>query len=423
MAGRPRTAIGTYGRIGVRRQGSRFQVAARYRDADGRLRVVTARGESPSAAKANLKQRLLTRSGYGTSGMLSLSSSFADLVALWLADLELQDLVDQTKENYRDDIRLHVLPAFQFFTLGEITTGRVERFLKSELAVSYSRAKHSRTMLNLLFGFALRYDAIPRNPVEGTSQLKKPKGTPEALTLTQIAAIRHAAATWRTGADVLGPKPDGQVRDVLEVLLGSALRIGEALALRPRDIRDGPQGMVIEVTGTVVLKTGHGAVRQSHPKTEHSVRRIALPEFAATVLRARLDAMGQNDTERTIFANRNGGPFSPYNVRRTFRAFLELSGLEKSDITLRWYRRTGATVIARGGSTDAAASFLGHGSSAITEGHYIEPDRTVDHGPAELLQRTLRPVDPDDALLRRVMTTDEEDLLTDLEGVDGDEAS
>jgi integrase len=180
---------------------------------------------------------------------------------------------------------------------------------------------------------------------------------------------------------------------------------------------------VIEVTGTVVLKIGHGAVRQSHPKTEHSVRRIALPEFAATVLRARLDAMGPNDTERTIFANRNGGPFSPYNVRRTFRAFLELSGLEKSDITLRWYRRTGATVIARGGSTDAAASFLGHGSSAITEGHYIEPDRTVDHGPAELLQRTLRPVDPDDALLRRVMTTDEEDLLTDLEGVDGDEAS
>jgi hypothetical protein len=178
MAGRPHTAIGTYGQIGVRRRGSRYLVAARYRDADGRLRVVTARGESQSAAKANLKLRLLNRPGFGTSGMLSLSSSFGDLVALWLADLELQDLVEQTKENYRDDIRLHVLPAFQYFTLGEITTGRVGRLLKSELEVSHSRAKHSRTMLNLLFGFALRYDAIPRNPVEGISQLKKPKGTP-----------------------------------------------------------------------------------------------------------------------------------------------------------------------------------------------------------------------------------------------------
>ncbi|HEV7955713.1 MAG TPA: site-specific integrase, partial [Marisediminicola sp.] len=202
MAGRPHTAIGTYGQIGVRRQAGRFLVSTRYRDADGRLRVVTARGESQSAARANLKLRLLNRPGFGTSGMLSLSSSFSDLVALWLADLELQDLVEQTKENYRDDIRLHVLPAFQYFTLGEITTGRVERFLKSELTVSYSRANHSRPMLNLLFGFALRYDAIPRTPVEGTSQLKKPTGTPEALTLEQIAAIRDAPATWRAGPDV-----------------------------------------------------------------------------------------------------------------------------------------------------------------------------------------------------------------------------
>jgi integrase len=415
MAGRPHTKIGTYGQIGVGRRAGRFSAATRYRDADGRLRVVTARGPSQSAAQALLKERLLTRSGYGTSGMLSLSSSFSDLVALWQADLELQDLVDQTKENYRDDLRLHVMPAFQYFTLGEITTGRVERFLKSELAVSYSRAKHSRTMLNLLFNFALRYDAIPRNPVEGTSQLKKPKGAPEALTLQQIADIRQAAASWRTGPEVLGPKPDGQVRDILEVLLGSALRIGEALALRPCDVRDGPKGMVVEVTGTVILKTGQGAIRQPHPKTEHSVRRIALPEFSAIVLRERLAKMGPHEALRTIFANRKGGPFSPYNVRRTFRAFLELAGLDKTDITLRWYRRTGATVVARGSSAGAAATFLGHGSVAITEGHYIEPDRTVDYGPAALLERTLRPNDADDALLRRIMTTDEEDLLIDLD--------
>ena len=157
--------------------------------------------------------------------------------------------------------------------------------------------------------------------------------------------------------------------------------------------------MVVDVTGTAILKTGHGAVRQSHPKTEHSVCRIALPEFAATVLRARLAATGQSDSERIIYAYRSSGPFSSYNDRRTFRVFMELAGLDETDVTLRRYRRTGATVIARGGSADAAAAFLGHGSTATTEGHYIEPDRAVDHEPAELLQRTLRPVEPDDALL------------------------
>lgn len=138
----------------------------RFCDLDGRLRKMTATAGSPSAAKALLKERLLHRAGYGSGGQLSLSSPFGDLVELWLADLEMRDLADGTKESYRDQVRLHVLPAFEHFTLGEVTTGRVEWFLKSQATVSHSRAQRSRTMLNLLFGFALRHDAISRNPVE-----------------------------------------------------------------------------------------------------------------------------------------------------------------------------------------------------------------------------------------------------------------
>ena len=124
--------------------------------------------------------------------------------------------------------------------------------------------------------------------------------------------------------------------------------------------------------------------------------------------------VGPDDAERTIFANRDGGPFSPYNVRRTFRAFLELAGLEGRAIMLRWYRCTGATVIARGAGTDAAATFLGYGSTAITEGHYIEPDHTVDHGPAALLESTLRP-STHDALLRHEMTAEEEEAVAEFD--------
>ncbi|MGL4256663.1 MAG: site-specific integrase [Microbacterium sp.] len=199
---------------------------ARIRDADGRLRRVTGAARTDSAARASLKQRLLERPAFGTGGLLDLTSSFRDLAELWLEDLALQKLSEGTKDNYRDDLRLHVLPQFEHFTLGEITTGRVEWFLRSEAAVSFSRAKHSRTMLNLLFGFALRHDAIQRNPVQGTSPLRRPKGEPHALTVDQITAIRDSARRWRTGPDVKGPKPDGQVRDIIEVLLGTALRIG-----------------------------------------------------------------------------------------------------------------------------------------------------------------------------------------------------
>ena len=70
---------------------------------------------------------------------------------------------------------MHLRPAIEPYTLGEIGTGRVEWFLRREAAVSYSRAKHSRTRLNRLFAFALRHDAIGRNPVEGTSPLVRPR--------------------------------------------------------------------------------------------------------------------------------------------------------------------------------------------------------------------------------------------------------
>lgn len=225
-----------------------------------------------------------------------------------------------------------------------------------------------------------------------------------------------AAANCHTETGRPGPKPDGQVRDIIEVLLGTAMRPGEVLALRRCDVEDSLPGMIVGVTGTVVQHKGSGAVRQGRPKSDASIRRIPVPEFAAVVLRRRLAGV---PLDRTIFANRNGGPLSPYNVRRTFREFLADAGLADSGISLRWYRRTGATVIARGLGSDAAAAFLGHSSSAITEGHYIERERTVDPTPAAQLERTLRPEDPDGTLLAMPAAAGEEQLLASVDGDQG----
>ncbi len=412
MSGRPRTVLGTFGEVHVNRIATgRYRASTRFRDVDGRLRRVIATGSNARTATSLLKTRLVARCGYGSGGVLSLSSPFGDLVDLWLGDLEARDLAVNTKDNYRDDLRVHVRPFFEHYTLGEITTGRVEHFLKEEGAVSYSRAKHSRNILNQLFGFALRHDALPRNPLDGTSPLAKPKTEIRALTLEQIQAIRSAAAAWRREPSRRGPRPDDKVRDIIEILAGTGMRPGEVLGLRPVDITHGRKGMVAHVRGTVIYQPGRGSFRQDHPKTDSSVRRVPVPEFAAAVIRRRLAAMRPGQAEQTIFANRAGGVLSAHNVRRTFREFLVLAGLEDSEITPRWYRRTGATVLARGLGVDAAAAHLGHASTVITENHYIEADQSVDFGPATVLELTLRPVDPDGALLARAETDEEETLL------------
>jgi integrase len=294
MPGRPRTPIGTFGAVNVRRTRKSVMAETRVRDADGQLRRVSASATSATsatsaaAARRRLKEKLVARDSYGHGGVLRTSSSFGELAELWLADLALRDLGEGTRQGYRDQLRLHVLPAFEHYALTEITTARVEWFLKSQAAYSHSRARQSGTLLNLIFALALRHDAITRNPVNGTSPLRKRRNTPRALTLDQIAAIRVAAASWRSGPGLPGPKSDRQVRDIIVVLLGTAMRPGEVLALRPCDITDGPDGMVASVTGTVVQRKGSGAVRQEHPKTDASIRRIPVPEFASQVLRRRV---------------------------------------------------------------------------------------------------------------------------------------
>ncbi|MEU6134747.1 tyrosine-type recombinase/integrase [Nocardioides sp. NPDC047086] len=429
MSGRPRTAIGTFGAINVINKGPKRHTAhTRFRDIDGRLREVEATSTSRNAAIALLKERLKARTGYGAGGLLHLSSPFGDLAELWLADLEMRDIVENTKNNYRDDLRLHVGPFFEHYTLGEITTGRVEAFLKAQQTISYSRAKHTRTLLNQLFGFALRHDVLTRNPVEGTSPLPKPKNAPQALTWPQITAIRAAAAAWRTGPDVKGPRPDGRVRDAVEVLLGTGMRPGEVLALRPADVLDRQmqsagsprRRMVVHVCGTVVTEKGKGTYRQDHPKTDASDRWLPVPEFAATVIRDRLATMRPEQAEWTLFHNRNGRPMTLHNFRRTFREFLDLAGLAGSGISPRWYRRTGATVLARGLGVDVASTHLGHTSAAITEGHYIEPDTLVDHTSAAVLQKTLRPGSTATDLLTRPTSPAEEAVLDEIDDDPGD---
>ncbi|WP_109211306.1 MULTISPECIES: hypothetical protein [Microbacterium] len=117
--------------------------------------------------------------------------------------------------------------------------------------------------------------------------MKKPKKVPRALTDQQLALIRCAAREWRTGEGVLSPRPDGQVRDVIEVMLGTATRIGEVLAIRKRDLEMTASPPTVAINGTLVVRKRVGVIRQPKPKTDESNRVVAVPSFAAEVIRRR----------------------------------------------------------------------------------------------------------------------------------------
>ncbi|GAA2234658.1 tyrosine-type recombinase/integrase [Promicromonospora sukumoe] len=389
---RSRIPIGTFGSINTTKNGPRSWTArARFRDPDGVLRPVEATSAGSETAEQELKIKLAhrTRIVAGVSD-LHPHSPFSELVQVWLEDLDLDpDLAQGTKDLYERDMRTLVLPAFEHFVLREITISKVDRFLRTLAHQSYSRAKHAKVVLNLALGMAHRYEAIEKNPVTGTKRLKRPVTQATALSLEEIQAIRAAARTWRRGdTKTPGPKPDGQLEVIIEVMLGSSLRIGEVLALRKCDIDLTTTPATLQVSGTIVSPKGKPTYRQPHPKTRTSVRRIAIPTYTATALRDRMVDLAGHEPDTLVFRTRNGTPLTTNNIRRRLRDVLATAGI--TGVTPHSFRRTVATTINRAAGADLAAQLLGHTSSEITQKHYIEPDTNIDTRTATIFE-TLTP--------------------------------
>jgi integrase len=385
---RPRTPIGTFGEIRFEQQASgRIRALARFRDHDGRLRRVTATGDTQKAAERNLKELLADRIERSVGSVeLTPSSSFAHLVEVWLADLDLEGkIAPSTRALYERNMRQLVMPAFANYSLREINVRKVDQFVKTLASTkSYSYAKQARTVLSLAFGLAVRYDALRENPVRETAKLRRPPSHAISLTVEQVESIRRAVRGWRRGSGVPGPPPDGQLEQIIEIMLGTSARIGEVLAIRKCDVDVTRSPATVRLCGTIVSPAGKPTHRQPHPKTMKSTRTVSVPSFTAEVLRERLVILAQEGPQHLIFFSRNHTPLTTNNVRRRLRNILAEEGIE--GVTPHSFRRTVATVLDRAAGADLAAEMLGHTSSKITKEHYIQPDEAVNPVTAEILE-------------------------------------
>lgn len=386
--GRPRTPIGTFGKVRLTATVSGRAVAsARYRDWDGASRLVSATADTRAGAERALKAKLAQRALLQpASADLTPDSGFPALVDYWLEDMDLEDRLSlTTRQLYERNMRGLVLPAFKHLTLREIGVARCDRFLKQLARESHSRAKQARVALRLAFGLAVRHEILPRNPMDHVARLHREYAPPDALTVTEVDAIRIAIQHWEQGLSRTGPRPDGQLGAIVEVMLGTSARIGEVLALRRRDVDVASSPPTVRIAGTVVSQRGVPTVRQDHPKTARSRRVIALPSFTAEALRTRLAKQGRMGEDGLVFASRNGTPLPANNVRRQLRHVLDLAGIE--DVTPHVFRRTVATAINEQASVELAAALLGHTDPRITIQHYIRRSELVDPVTAVLLDR------------------------------------
>ena len=389
---RPRIPIGTFGEFTYETTSSgRVRARTYIRDWDGRKRLVQASAATQASAERLLKVRLGERvqtTPQGTS--LTSDSTFDKLVAYWLADMELEDrLAVATRDRYAYHMRQLVLPAFGLLALNEIGVARCDTLIKQLGKLSYNRARQAKNVLRLVFGLAVRHEIIPRNPMDGVARLHKPPHSPDALTPEDVEAIRLAVRLWEGGIAVSGPKPDGQLSAIIEVMLGTSARIGEALTLRRRDVDVTGPRPTVSIHGTIVTPRGVPPYRQDHPKTVKSRRTMAVPSFTADAIRLRLAKMTDLSPDALIFCSRNGTPLTMANVRRQLRHVMELAGIE--GVTPHKFRRTVATAINESADVELAAELLGHTDSKITIQHYIRRNEMVDPITADLLEQAFAP--------------------------------
>ncbi len=385
---RPRLEIGAFGEISyLTRPGGAVIARARFRDWDGQRRLVQATGANRKAADHALRGKLAERASFQpASSALSPESPFGDLVAYWLEDLDLEGRISKTtRQLYERNMRTLVLPVFMHLTLREIGVARCDRFLKQLAGQSYSRAKQARVVLRLALALAVRHEVLQRNPMDHVARLHRPPHTPDALTPQEVRAIRLAIAHWEAGLSLSGPRPDGQLGAIVEVMLGTSARIGEVLAIRRCDIDITSSAPSIRLAGTIVSRKGEDTHRQDHPKTAKSRRTVAVPTFTAEAVRRRLAHLNNAAPDALLFVSRDDTPLTTNNVRRQLRHVMDHAGI--SGVTPHLFRRTVATAVHELAGVELAAELLGHTDSKITIQHYIRRSEMVNPATAALLDQ------------------------------------
>jgi integrase len=321
--GRPPLPLGTYGKVlFIAQPSGQVKARAKFRDFDGRVRLVSKVGPSRAAAERALKAEFTNRQAPGGVGAITAATRMVTLAEAWIeAD---HGWSTGTQRTYRSVVNKQVKPAFGQLCIREVTPGVVSRAL-SAIAKSSGpgAAKTARACLSGMFALAIQDGAVAVNPVrDATTRISTGKRAPRALTAAETGRLVELFRTSERAAQLDLP-------DLVDWMLATGCRIGEALALRYGTNGDGKPILDLgartwEVNATVVRVPGAGLTVQPRPKTTAGWRIIALPDFAVRMLEDRRASSRQQRDAEVVFPPPSTGTLrDPSNVSGDLRQLLD----------------------------------------------------------------------------------------------------
>lgn len=371
--GRPPLPIGSHGSIatGEVRPGV-FRAHTRFRDQDGVTRKVSATGRTVAHAERELKQKLADRAT-ASEGLITSTMRLRRVAEIWLDLIEKEGAREASSIiEYRRAVKnmiCHPSTGIGDLRLREANAGRLDRFIQAQ--ATPAAKKRAKTLLSMMMDAAVRDGALASNPVRSTRAVKSARKDVHVLDIDDLESVRRGVWIWMTKKRP-GPRPSQDVPDVVDLMLATGCRIGEALAIRWSDVDLAADRPTVTIAGTIKTLKGQGTFRKPTPKNDASYRIVTLPQFAVDMLLRRQVEQSANKND-AVFSTRNGTWHQVGNMEKRWRSIRREVGLK--DVTPHMFRKTVATLIDRLVDAEAAARLLGHSSSATTKQFYIERDR------------------------------------------------
>lgn len=361
--GRPPTPLGTAGEFfysevkGSSDKTTAYTARCKFRDTTGRTRWVKRTRSSKTAATNALREAIRDIQPYTPSATAAITrtTTVSTLLTTWLEHHRTTPMPNglmrapSTIQFYEAPVA-RLIERLGEMRLVEATTARIEAHLGVGTTGQW---RAERKALRLAFTYAVRMGAVDVNPVAETTAAPGSVKEPRALTVDEVALVRARIAGWQ-GSSKFGPKRMPELGHIVDVMLGTGLRISDVLNLRWADV---------DLAGDPPTLTA--AVQKARGK----LLTFILPGFVVEALRAQ-EARGLPSEGGLVFPTRNGTVLSRRNVATRLREAI-------GDDELAWvsshnFRKTAATLVEREYGVGAASKLLGHSGVAVTERHYIE---------------------------------------------------
>jgi len=186
-----------------------------------------------------------------------------------------------TRESYRYNLDRHITPWFGPMKMADIQPIHVREWVSHLInhGMSPATIRHQKIILSAIFTTALNDHAITLHPCKGVKTPTVPVKEYRILSPDEIARLLLAL-------------PNDPARLLVETAIGSGLRWGELIELRPHDLHTASG--ILTVTRAVVElhpddhPTGDRFLIKPYPKSKRS-RRFRLDPTLITALRAHIN--------------------------------------------------------------------------------------------------------------------------------------